>query len=146
MGCIEGRGQTAVCVIRHRDNSDDPAWGTLARLQPGLQNPGCEQLQEAVARGVLRGASEMGTVYVNPKYTVLSPPGTGMSQFIRAARAAQASWLKQLRTVLGSSRHVKRAMKRTLPLLRQLGFTGLLVIDGRHVHPQLWPDRLGKMR
>lgn len=155
MNTIQGKDQLAVAPMGSRPpasgqdstgtvrvykvaaNWSDLAWGTLSRFGVPGDSPGTDGDIEVWFRALLIGAREFGSVYANPAYTVVARTPT--QEFIRQARRAQALWIRRCRSIFVSSGQLKRTMRRRPPLLRQLEFTGFLIIDGRHIHPQQWP-------
>jgi hypothetical protein len=101
-------------------------------------SPGADEDIVAWFRFVMRGVvGQLGAQYVNPMFTVTaSNPSLA---FVRKARQAQRAWLKTLKAVLATSGCLKREMKKVLPEIRQLAYTGVMIIGGKHVHPQRWP-------
>jgi hypothetical protein len=79
------------------------------------------------------------TVYLNPEYTVSAPEGAPTELFVLQARRAQLLWNKRLARTLGAGVR-KRLVKKAEPAARQLGFTGIMLLRGRPVHPKGWPD------
>jgi hypothetical protein len=120
----------------------DLAWITLLELGcvgPSLGRP--DLIVEA-AKIVLRSQQGTGrTVFINPEFTITGsahqPPSV---KFIRESRRAQQAYLKHFRSILFSSRRMKNELKRVDPITRQLAYTGVLIVDGCHVHPTHWPD------
>jgi len=125
-------------VWQHDVDWDDLAWSTMQRLSDGGSSPGTDVAIQKSFRAAMQQADQLGTRYVNPQFTVVASAPS--PSFIREARQAQLAWLKTLKTVLVTSGCVKRELKKRLPEIRQLEFTGVMVINGRHVHPQQWPD------
>jgi hypothetical protein len=127
--------------------SDDAswAWSTLQNLVPDEltsdQNPGDESIIETGFKFVMEHASRGGinNAYANPAFCVSA--NTPSMQFFLESRRAQAQWFQQVREILGASGRVKRAVREMTPIVRQLSHTGVLVVDGKHVLPNLWPDR-----
>lgn len=133
-------------VIREFHAEDSSwAWGTLMNLVPHLiaaeQNPGDEEGIENVFKLILADAAEcmLTNVYANPIYCVTG--GEPTNRFFKEARRAQAKWFRQARNIFGSSNRVKRTVREMTPVIRQLSHTGVLVVNGKHVLPNQWPDR-----
>lgn len=130
-----------VQVIQHSVDWDNLSRSTLQRLGDGGELlkglPGQDRVIAACFRFTMQQADQFGTRYVNPKFTVMAPGPS--PAFLRRARQAQRAWLKTLKTVLGKSGILKREIRKRLPEVRQLEFTGVMIIDGKHVHPQQWP-------
>ena len=125
-------------VWQHDVDWDDMAWSTMQRLSGGGSSPGTDVGIQNSFRAAMQQADQLGTRYVNPQFTVVA---SGPSpSFLHRARQAQLAWLKTLKTVLVTSGCLKRELKKRLPEIRQLEFTGVMVINGQHVHPQQWPD------
>ena len=64
---------------------------------------------------------------------------TGLREFLLQSRRLQRTWIRQLNQVLGHQQ-VKHHYRAVDPIIRQLELTGLLVINGKHVFPNQWPD------
>lgn len=134
---IENR-RGGVRVIQREVDWNTVAWSTLQQLMEIGPSPGADEEIVAWFRFCMREvAAQLGTQYVNPQFTIAA---SGPSPaFIRKARQAQQAWLKTLKTVLGTSGCLKREMKKVQPEIRQLAYTGVMIIGGKHVHPQRWP-------
>ncbi len=78
--------------------------------------------------------------YLNPMFTVVASANAPLGLFVKQARHAQIRWNKRLTQILGASIR-RRQMLKTAQHLRQLRYTGLLILNGRLVHPKGWPDR-----
>ena len=127
-----------VQVFQHEVDWNALAWSTLQRLLDVGPSPGAEEDIAVWFRFVMREvATQPCTEYQNPQFTVTAD-GPSMA-FIRKARRAQRAWLKTLKTVLGKSGCLNRELKKVLPEIRQLAYTGVMIIGGKHVHPQRWP-------
>lgn len=81
--------------------------------------------------------SQLGTRFVTPIGMVRAEQPT--TDFLNAARRLQHAYWRQLKDILGSSSRVKRHFKNLNPLIRQLQFTGVMIINGKHVLPHRWP-------
>lgn len=101
-----------------------------------------------------RHVPRLGNVYANPAFTVRSSIPT--PDFFRRARTLRLRWLMQAKSVLG--RGLKRELKMwqlELPdiprrfakavrqLVRELAFTGVMIVDGKLLAPGEWstPDQ-----
>lgn len=84
-------------------------------------------------------------VYLNPEFTVKALNEAPLQSFVKQARRAQVLWNKRLSRVLGAANR-RRALKHADPQSRQLGFTGVMILSGKPVHPQGWPDVETKKR
>ena len=121
------------------------AWSTLQNLVPDEltpdQNPGDESIIEIGFKYVMKHASGCGIIntYANPAFCVFADEPS--NRFFREARRAQAKWFQQVREILGTSGRVKRAVREMTPIVRELSHTGVLLVNGKHVLPNLWPDR-----
>lgn len=134
------RNYRDVQVTAREVDWNELAWSTLSQLIVVGNSPGSDEQIETAARSVLRRAAVMGTVYANPRFTVRAMTGAAIYEFVRKARTAQLSWWKHLRTVLGSARRVREARKEVPPVVRQLSFNGIMILQGKHIHPRCWPD------
>lgn len=132
-----------VTVARHEPDFNDLAWQTFSLLTAGLEleNPG----EDEVIAGyfiALMGKPRLfplGTVYVNPCAVVCSEPAT--DTFLRMARRFQAEWFHRFNESLFSAERVHREMGRVNRIIRQLMYTGVMVIDNRHIFPDRWPGK-----
>jgi len=121
------------------------AWGTLLNMVPHLlkaeENPGRDEVMEVVFKLIMEDAAscDLTTAFGNPVTFVTAQRPSDL--FFQEARRAQANWFSQAQDVFGSSGRVKRAVKEMSPVIRQLSHTGVLIVDGKHVLPNLWPDR-----
>ncbi|GIW83144.1 MAG: hypothetical protein KatS3mg105_4951 [Gemmatales bacterium] len=136
--------QDVVIKEYHVDDSSWP-WSTLLNLVPhdveAEHNPGRDEAMEVVFKLIMEDASVFGltNVFSNPVSCVTAKKPSNL--FFREARKAQARWFRQVRDILGSSGRVKRTVRDMTPVIRQLSHTGVLVVDGKHVLPNQWPDR-----
>jgi len=119
---------------------NDLAWNTLTLLGAQGPQPSTDLDRIVKSLDVLRDARRLGTIYANPGSTVVALPGASEYHFLRTARARQLAWLRQVTDVLGSAGARKRALKGVDAITRQLCFTGVLILNGKHMHPQRWPD------
>ena len=124
-------------LIKHNPDFNDLAWTTMQHLWPVGLSPGRDDTIMKMFRLLTYGMPIVGTVYVNPAYTIRTDVPS--REFIQQAKRAQLDWLQRLRTSLFSWRRVKNAMKRAPPIIRQLAFTGMLFVNGKHVLPNRWP-------
>jgi hypothetical protein len=130
------------CIVqRCVDWGDDLAWVTLTELGCIGVSPGRPDLLVSCARLVLSGQHGTGrTTYINPEFTVAAPHGEPTEDFLLAARRAQKTFLAHLKSILFSSRRVKNTMREVDPISRQLTFSGVMIINGKHIHPSRWPQ------
>ncbi len=127
-------------TIQCRVNWSEPAWSTLQNFGVIGAPPGPDKQILLVFLGLLnyqRKHRHFGSIFVNPAFVVVAP--TPSRQFIRLARQAQRSWLGQCRKLLFPGGGLTRAIKRTNPLLRQLKYLGVLLVNGKHLNSQQWP-------
>ena len=78
------------------------------------------------------------TLYANPvaRITTASPS----REFLVEAKRQQRSWIQQLNSWLFSAGRVKRYYDSVAPIIRQLEFTGVLILNGQHIRPNQWPE------
>jgi hypothetical protein len=114
----------SIRVVKYWVPWEDLDWASLADLTLGR---------------LLEARLGEGLHYHNPEYSLYAPPGTPTDLFVGQARRAQVLWNKRIARVLGAGVR-RRAIKREEPLRRQLAFTGVLTIEGKHFHPKAWPD------
>lgn len=132
-----------VTVERHEPDFNDLAWQTFTLLTPDLDldNPGPD---EAIADCLIALLGKprqfpLGTVYANPGAVVRSRNAT--DTFLRMARRFQAEWFHQFNDSLFSGRRVREQMNLVDRVTRQLVYTGVLIIDNRHIFPDRWPGK-----
>jgi len=126
-----------VQVLRSRPDLDHPEFYTLQHLGYSGTPPGSPELTVAVFIHQLHSQHELGTRFANPCALVTA---SGLCpEFLSAARREQRRWWTWLNQALFSSSRVKRTIKNLDPLTRQLFFTGVLIIDGKHIRPDAWP-------
>jgi hypothetical protein len=127
-------------VVERSPDLDNLAWSTLVALGATGESPGTTLDIVTAALDLFRTRrEEIGTVFVNPRFTVTGRPGLPTQKFLRSAHHARVSWLCQLTDILGSAAARRRAVKHADPITRQLAYTGVLFVDGYHVHPSMWP-------
>ncbi len=94
-----------------------------------------------VARIFLKAHPEMGTQYLNPRFTIRAVGPT--DTFFTLVRWARAIWIKQLRDAVPGSgysffdlprlRRPKREIKIAKSVLRRLRISGVLIVQNSHV-------------
>jgi hypothetical protein len=138
-------------LIRRQDPGDDFAASTLCRLVTDAINSTLYEHTESYLVGLtklfLRHAQSMGvrSIFANPRGSVRCREPT--EDFLRSAFNAQQGWLRTLRDVFGQRGLDRIAQElRSQPLLWQLQFTGIMIIDGKHVFPNEWAKRLRQGR
>jgi hypothetical protein len=134
--------QQDVLVERYEPDFNDLAWQTFTLLTPArrLENPGPDV---AIARYFTRWLKKLrvlqvGTVYANPCAVVRSRGAT--DHFLRLARRFQREWFCRFNDTLYSAERVRRQMNQVHRTIRQLAFTGVMIVHNRHVFPHQWPD------
>jgi len=131
------RDQANIVIRQVQPDHNDWPWSTimnLFNLEPE-NNPGKEPIIETFFKIGIAGPSDFGLVnaFVNPAYIVTADcAGRG---FYRASKRAQRTWFRQVKKILGTSGAVKRNTKKMTPIIRQLSYTGVMIVDGRHVLP-----------
>lgn len=126
-----------VVIERAAFDANHPEWNTLRFL--GFQNcapPGSPSSTGQTFVNLIRHQGQLGTRYATPIGMVQAEQPT--VAFLTAARQLQHAYWKQLKDILGSSSRVKRQFKNLNPLIRQLQFTGVMIINGKHVLPHCW--------
>lgn len=127
-------------VLVYEPDFNDLAWSTLQHLGVQAPTPGADRERIDALQLFLRMGVVEGTDFVNPPFLVTADRPT--KAFFRQARVAQRSWLVRLKTLYKTAGAMKREMRRVRrvhPLLVQFEFTGLLLVRGKHIHPQHWP-------
>jgi len=109
-------------------------------------HPGREEIIEELFKVTMADAAGHGLInaFVNPAYTVTADRAT--KHFIHKARSAQHTWFSRFRHIFHSSGRVKRELRKMTPIIRQLSHTGVLVLGGKHVLPNQWPDKVGQIK
>jgi hypothetical protein len=132
-----------VSVERHEPDFNDLAWQTFTFLTPGLdvEHPGPN---DQIARCLIDRLGKhrlfrFGTVYANPCAVVRSEHAT--DTFLRYARRFQADWFHCFNESLFSATRVRRQMSLEDRVTRQLMYTGVLIIEDKHIFPDRWPGR-----
>jgi hypothetical protein len=126
-------------VVERVPDLDNLAWSTLVAMGATGDNPGTPLGIVTAALDLFRARrEEIGTVFVNPRFTVTGRRGLPTQQFLCSAHRARMAWLTQLADILGSA-VMRRTIKAADPITRQLAYTGVLFVDGCHVHPSMWP-------
>lgn len=116
-------------VTQHTVDWNDLAWSTLQNLGATGPSPGPDNVIEEYFRKALCKVALLPTVYVNPRFRIIAD---GPSyEFLREARRAQRTWLSQAKQVLATRSELRRQMRAKTPLMRQLAFTGVMVVSGR---------------
>jgi hypothetical protein len=123
---------TSLVVERFEIDWDNLAWCTLRRL---LEEPGPARLSDAGIERVFRRALairlwSVPCLYMNPQFTV-SAMHAGPA-FVTAAQHAQQRWLRTVKRLVGSAANLKRQLQQSSSLLKQLQFTGVLIVTGKH--------------
>lgn len=136
---------TTIQIVHHTVDWNNLAWHTLTNLFPSIDreiaNPGAHAQIAGLFHLLLRhGDIDDCTVFANPEITIAAESTADLNEFVARARRAQLVWYRRLRDTLGGGGYMKRAVKREKPLVRQLAFTGVLIIAGKHIHPCHWPD------
>ena len=127
-------------VVEHAPDLDNLAWSTLVALGATGDSPGTTLGIVTAALDLFRTRrEEIGTVFANPRFTVTDQPGVPRPGFLRSAHRARMAWLCQLTDILGSAAARRRAVKEADPITRQLAYTGVLFVNGYHIHPCMWP-------
>ena len=120
-------------TTRHQVDLNHLAWQTLQRMAGLLDIPPVEEDQIAtVSKILLKGIQCEGCYYANPAFSVSAPADTPEEEFFVAVKHAQREWLRELKSFLLKSRRLKRAMRAVHPLVRQLAFTGICIINSKH--------------
>lgn len=122
------------------------AWGVLQRMGATGNSPGSELRIAQIARDRLRYAITLGTVFYNPRFTVIAPGPSRL--FFKEVHKARKAWLREMKTWFASSRLLKvvmrhediwsdtcsrRELNAARALIRQLENTGILIVDGTHI-------------
>lgn len=128
-----------VLVFQHGPDYDDLAFSTLERLECFL-HPGTDARIEHLFKNALIGASlDVELVkFLNPMFTVTASRPS--NEFIHQARRAQKCWIAEFKKFLG--RDLNGFICELSPLIRQLVFSGVLILGGKHYRPDQWPQQI----
>lgn len=128
---------TDVMVQRNIPNENDLSWSTLHNL--GYSGPplGTPKATVIALLELLRQQKALGTIYVTPMSKVVSQEPSG--EFFRISKREQGDWRRYLSDCLFSSSRVKSHYSKSNALIRQLEFTGVMIVAGKHVFPNCWP-------
>lgn len=113
------------------------AWTTLRWLNKDSPEGGSDQQAIDLFKICMKELPPANVIYVNPIARVVAPQVT--AAFLSEARRQQRKWINQINSWLFSAARVKRHYDATHPITRQLEFTGVLIVHGRHVRPDQWP-------
>jgi hypothetical protein len=115
----------------------------LFELQP-YDNPGKDSDIACLFKRFVSGPRvfEESNAFANPEFLVTATIPSG--EFFKKAHEAQLKWIIRLNTIFGSRGHAKRVSKRMSPIIRQLSFTGVMIVDGRHHFSNKWPNKKGR--
>jgi hypothetical protein len=135
-----------ITVERCEPNFNDLSWQTFELLTQGQwpDNPGDDEDIAILFRVLLgkKGVLRPDTTYANPCGAVRSAQAD--NQFFRIAKQLRDDWFARFNLALCSSRRVKAEMDRVHPIIRQLTYTGVLFVEGRHAFPNQWPATNGR--
>lgn len=94
-------------------------------------------IMEPVAERLLRivDGNLGGCFYLNPQMTVYSPVPS--IAFVKKARRGQAAWCRRFAKAIGAANFHREARNRDF-WTRQLGYYGIMVIDGTLIAPNAW--------
>lgn len=126
-----------VLVFQHQPDYNDLALSTLQRLEY-FESPGTDAKIEHFFKNALISArfNPERTIFLNPMYTVTTSRPS--EEFFRQARRVQRSWIAELKKFLG--RELRTYVRGLSPLMRQLTFSGVLIVAGKHHRPDQWPQ------
>lgn len=128
-------------VIRHVVDWDDPHAVTLKEVTTVDFSRHPDAIFETCFRKAMRCglAACLGTRYINPMFTVSAPcPSTA---FFARARQARQDWRRALCDIVSwSSSRWREELHEATPIIRQLKYTGVMFVEGRHIQPTCWPN------
>ena len=141
--------EPGVRVERTDPSVDHLAWFTLRKLL-GIHNViGDDAGAVAWFRFLMKRMPLSLNAYVSPWSVVTSAEPT--REFLTTAKSEQRAWHARLQSMLfGSARTQKyfgirgSEKARKDPALRQLEYHGVLIVRGRHIFPNQWPDPAGQ--
>jgi hypothetical protein len=138
MSLTKHQNRVQVSIRSCQPDVNDLAWTTLGWL--GNQHPrvGDERATITLFKMCMWNQPPRVTLFANPLTKVMAARPS--PEFLVEARRQQQRWIKQLGTWLFGSARVKRYYAAANPIIRQLEFTGVLILDGKHMRPDQWPD------
>lgn len=140
---ISAKTEKGVTTQRYAVDHNDWAWETFTRLFPTIADPSCQigpdsEIESVFKVLLCRARDAYGpTVFANPAVAITAE--NACQFFIQKSRAAQRAWLATTGDILGAAA-IQRQMDLVSPIICQLMFTGVLIIDGKLVYPDRWPD------
>ena len=110
----------------------DLAFSTLERLEC-FKSPGTDARIEQLFKNALISASidPERTNFLIPLFTVTASRPS--ETFFRQARQAQRSWIAEFARF--KKRGLREYLRELSPLIRQLAFSGVLIVEGKHSPP-----------
>lgn len=121
-----------------RPDANDLAWTTLGWLGNHHPRVGDERATITLFKMCMRNQPPRVTLFANPLASVTAVRPS--PEFLAEARRQQRRWIKQLNTWLFGSARVKRHYAMVDPIIRQLEFTGVMIVNGKHIRPDQWPE------
>ena len=141
--------EPAIRVERTDPNFDHLAWFTMRKLLGNHNVIGDDGQAVTWFRFVMKRMPLSLNAYVSP-WSVVTAAAPD-HEFLTTAKSEQRAWHARLQSMLfGSARTQKHfgirgnEKARKDPALRQLEYHGVLVVNGRHIFPNQWPDRAGQ--
>ena len=115
--------------------SDDWAWSTIMQFGHTVESPGPNGMVEGVFRRIIGGFNLEDNCFALPVGMLWTD---GVSKlFFERAYQAQQRWMRDTRKILGNT-GARFEMRKASPIIRQLSFSGVMIIQGRHRFPGKW--------
>ena len=133
-----------VQITEFKPDWNDLAWFTMKLLGAEGTSPGTNvAILTHFFQELTPKFPDLGTIFVNPQFVVSSPESS--AAFFREADRAQITWFKTLKDVFVHSGIRKQRIKREDRLMRQLCFTGIMIVEGKYLCPDVWRKRYQQM-
>ena len=139
------RREPGVRVERTDPDFDHLAWFTIRKLLGNHYVIGDDGQAVTWFRSLMKRMPLSLNAYVSPWSVVTAAEPD--HEFLTTAKSEQRAWYARLQSMLfGSARTQKyfgiRGSEKAKkdPALRQLEYHGILIVSGRHIFPNQWPD------
>lgn len=140
------RREPGVRVERTAPNFDHLAWFTMRKLLGKPDVIGDDGQAVTLFRFLMKRMPIDLTAYVSPWSVVAAAEPD--REFLGNAKREQRAWHARLSSMFFNSHRAERyfgvrggSRRSKDPALRQLEYHGVLVVRGRHIFPNQWPDQ-----
>lgn len=104
---------------------------------------GCDFEIESCFRITMAAPTDVNCSFHNPATEILADEPS--AEFFQKVRLAQHRWRRNItRTLHWNSTRWHREVRSVSPVMRQLLYLGVLVVSGKHVHPNRWRQYLAQ--